>query len=250
MNRLEQLCHPLLALVCQYCCFSQSDASIKAEDLQWKIKACLNEIRTKCEEDPALKREFTRIEQPLVFFIDYTIKEGHFPFSNEWSELAREYNELSGDEKFFDLLANTLEDPDASDRLKIFYIMMGLGFDGCYKNDQGYIERRMKLCATRFQPEKAISANELFADAENAATHRRSRFSWVMPVVVVLSLAFFGEALFLNCKKFFKMTNAFYSSVSAAANNAMSLNMTMQNKAAVENMNETTGNSKDAVSNE
>ena len=48
---------------------------------QENIRRALDDIRGRCEGDPVLRREFTRIERPLVFFIDYTIKEGAFPFS-------------------------------------------------------------------------------------------------------------------------------------------------------------------------
>ena len=79
MNRLEALCRPLIDLVCEYRCFSKAGAPVAAETMRSDIRRALDDIRGRCEGDPVLRREFTRIERPLVFFIDYTIKEGAFP---------------------------------------------------------------------------------------------------------------------------------------------------------------------------
>jgi hypothetical protein len=74
------------------------------------------------------------------------VKEGRFPFRQDWLELSRNYNELSGDEKFFDLLSETLEYPDYHNSAVLFYIMLGLGFDGVYRFKRSYIEQCMRLC--------------------------------------------------------------------------------------------------------
>jgi type VI protein secretion system component VasF len=87
------------------------------------------------------------------------VKEGRFSFRDEWRELSRNYNELSGDEKFFDLLSETLEQPDFENSFTLFYIMLGLGFDGAYRYKQKYIEQCMKLCM-----EKAIVDYDIFSE--------------------------------------------------------------------------------------
>jgi len=176
MSRLEELCRPFLTLVCSHVVFSLAGANVNAEDLRAKARATLDAIREACAGDAVLRREFERIEKPLVFFADYCLKEGAAPLAREWSELGRSYSELSGDEKFYDMLAATLEDPEASERLRMFYLMMGLGFDGVHRGDGGYIRQRMRLCATRFD----ASAGERAAHVPDlAATHvgacRRSR---------------------------------------------------------------------------
>jgi len=150
MSRLEELCRPFLTLVCSNVVFSRAGANVNAEALRAKARATLDAIREACAGDAVLRREFERIEKPLVFFADYCLKEGASPLAREWSELGRSYSELSGDEKFYDMLTATLEDPEASERLRMFYLMMGLGFDGVHRGDGGYVQHRMRLCATRF----------------------------------------------------------------------------------------------------
>ena len=57
-------------------------------------------------------------------------------FSPQWQKepLAFERNELAGDEKFFDLLEETLNDSseEATEQLAVYHICMGLGFTGIY----------------------------------------------------------------------------------------------------------------------
>jgi type VI protein secretion system component VasF len=77
------------------------------------------------------------------------VKEGRFPYRVEWRELSRNYNELSGDEKFFDLLTETLKYPDFGNSFALFYIMLGLGSDGAYRYNHKYIEQCMRLCMER-----------------------------------------------------------------------------------------------------
>ena len=150
MRELEQLCRPLVRQLCAYWYYARCGEVPEQENVSGVLREHLIRIREKVEDDGRLKREFQRIEQPLIFFIDYTIKEGNFPFSEAWREIARDYNELSGDEKFFEQLAVALDDPDSAERLVMFYLFMGLGFDGCHAGDPEYILRRMKVCATRF----------------------------------------------------------------------------------------------------
>ena len=212
MRRLEELCRPLLAEMCEYCCFAKAGKTGTAEKLQWKIRQHFDEIQAKCENDLSLKREFSRIEKPLVFFIDYMVKEGEFPFSQQWTELARQYNELSGDEKFFDMLSETFDDPEASDRLRIFYLMLGLGFNGCRKDDLDYIERRMRLCCTRFPAESVPLEKELLAAAPPASAPQR-RKSGALARCLVVCIVFAVIALGFNCYTFLNKTRYFRNAV-------------------------------------
>ncbi len=216
MNRLEALCRPLIDLVCEYRCFSKAGAPVAAETMRSDIRRALDDIRGRCEGDPVLRREFTRIERPLVFFIDYTIKEGAFPFSREWRELARDYSELSGDEKFFDLLSENLDDPEAADSLAVFYLLMGLGFDGSCRGNAEYVERRMKLCAARFP--KGFDAREdaLFAGAGKDAVRRRGVRSRKPAVLLALAAVFAACAFCCNFYVFRKETAEYRAALASA----------------------------------
>ena len=209
---LEGLCRPLVGHVLSRCLFARAGAAVAADSLKGEVRQMLEAIRAKCEDRPALRRDFERIERPLVFFIDYAIKEGGLPFSADWTELARDYNELSGDEKFFDLLTDALEDPEARDRLKVFYLLLGLGFDGCHRGDGEFLERRMRLCAARFAELRPLKAEELFESAE-ATGFRVSRHRRVLAAALVASVVFAAVALAVNAVRFGSATADFRAAV-------------------------------------
>ena len=196
MRELEQLCRPLVRSLCEYWYYACRGVSLDMEVVNHSLREHLIRIREQVEDDGRLKREFQKIEQPLVFFIDYTVKEGHFPFRDQWTEIARDYNELSGDEKFFDLLSDSLDDPDSSEQLMMFYLFMGLGFDGCHVDDREYVQRRMKVCAARIQlpaaSEETLSSEDI---DERPAYFMKSRFRFfsVYTLLTILTICLLGS---------------------------------------------------------
>ena len=59
-----------------------------------------------------------------AFYIDYMVHEGNFPYAQSWQDLGRSrYNELAGDEKFFDYMRGWLEEdtPLAREHLRLMY---------------------------------------------------------------------------------------------------------------------------------
>jgi len=115
------------------------------------IKRILEEVRTNATTTPELTGQYEKIELPLVFCVDFIIKESTLNFASEWFELSRERNELAGDEKFFDLLDEDLIDPSdaATQRLGIFYTCLGLGFTGVYTGQPESIQRLMSKISAR-----------------------------------------------------------------------------------------------------
>ena len=191
MRALEQLCRPLVRSLCEYWYYACRGVSPDMEVVNHSLREHLILIRERVEDDSRLKREFQKIEQPLLFFIDYTVKEGHFPFREQWTEIARDYNELSGDEKFFDLLSDSLDDPDSSEQLMMFYLFMGLGFDGCHVDDREYVQRRMKVCAARIQLPPAGPEMESLSSAdidERPAYFKNKRFRFFSVYTLLLIL--------------------------------------------------------------
>lgn len=192
MKELEKLCRPLVRSLCEYWYYAKCGTAPDVKEVDHTLREQLMQIREKAEDDNHLKRDFQRIELPLVFFIDYTIKEGPFPFGRDWTEIARDYNELSGDEAFFELLTENLDDPDSSERLMMYYLFLGLGFDGCHAGDQEYIQRRMKVCATRMpeiQPSRlgAFSSPDV-AEPPAFFMKKRYHFFSIYTALAVLAL--------------------------------------------------------------
>jgi type VI protein secretion system component VasF len=161
ISELELVCNPILTRVCNYWQLVSIGSEPSKEQFQNDIENLLMLAKEKANRDPALAHDYAKIERPLIFFIDYMVKEGKFPFRREWRELARNYNELSGDEKFFNLFFESLNDSEAGSAVMLFYIMFGLGFDGIYRSDPRYIEKCMQACAARLGIDFDIHAEPL-----------------------------------------------------------------------------------------
>jgi type VI protein secretion system component VasF len=120
-----------------------------------EIKALLDDFLQKGNADIRLAAQVKKVELPLIFFIDSVISESTLPFAGQWNQnrFAYDRNELAGDEKFFDLLEETLRDPgeDASERLGFFYVCIGLGFTGIYFKQPEYVRKTMLTIAPRIR---------------------------------------------------------------------------------------------------
>lgn len=173
MSALENICRPILITMCNYWQLIENNQAVDKDTFKKEIRSLISEAKENASKSPSLEREFSRVEKPLVFFVDYMVKEGNFPFNNEWREIGREYNELSGDEKFFDMLTETLDDPDSANCLEIFYNLMGLGFSGVYQNDPEYLERRMKVCASRFDANGLDLTKEKIIDVDDTVLNKK-----------------------------------------------------------------------------
>jgi type VI secretion system protein ImpK len=94
-----------------------------------------------------------KLEMPTIFFVDSMIAESRLSCAAQWHQdrLAYKQNELAGDEKFFDFLDETLNDssPEATERLVIYYVCLGLGFTGWYATQPEYLRKKMETIARR-----------------------------------------------------------------------------------------------------
>jgi len=120
-----------------------------------EIKAIFEDMAAKAAAEGRLSQQYRKVELPLLFFVDSMISESKLSFATEWNQnrLAFERQELTGDDKFFDLLEEAQNDhsDDASERLAIFYTCIGLGFTGCYFNQPEYLRKTMLTIAPRIR---------------------------------------------------------------------------------------------------
>lgn len=149
--KLVELSQPLIDYIVDIYRVAQNDGKLEMVSVRRKINNYFDIMHESTLDNSEMAGELDKIKLPLIFFIDFMIKEGPFKFKSSWEELGREYNELSGDEKFFDILNDNLNDPSslATQRLQVFYQCMGAGFTGCYSHNLEYIEKKMKVCALR-----------------------------------------------------------------------------------------------------
>jgi type VI protein secretion system component VasF len=216
---LEDLCRPVLTTLCNYWQLNQAGFPPSLEQFRQDIETSLEDAKRAAAANPDLDRDYARIERPLVFFIDYMVKEGSFPFNRDWRELGRNYNELSGDEKFFNLLSDALTDNKAHNTIPLFYTMLGLGFEGAYSNDHAAIEKMLKDCAARFPGELDIREEPIigFNAEQRLAGLKTGRVLRPLRVGIVLSLLLLAVSLVVNFTAFFSATRPFRETLSGAA---------------------------------
>jgi len=155
---LLELCEPLFQYVCRLNRSGRKGGSFEPSRVRSEIEGILEDMRSKSSAEGNLVSQFDKIEMPLLFFIDFMIKESNLSFARQWQEMAYEHNELAGDEKFFDLLDETLADPSqaATERLAVFYCCLGLGFTGWYTGQPEYLRKKQLEISARIRTQMDV----------------------------------------------------------------------------------------------
>lgn len=152
---LPELCEPIFQEICRLNRLGRKGASGDYAIARSEIKAIFTQMAEKSKSDLRLGQQYQRIELALIFFVDSIIADSGLPFANEWNKnrLAYERNELAGDEKFFDLLDETLGDnkEEAAERLVIYYTCLGLGFTGWYQGQPEFLRKKMNEMQPRIR---------------------------------------------------------------------------------------------------
>jgi len=134
---LLEIYEELFQYVCRLNRASKTDAHPDFARVRAEVKTLLDEVNRKVSGDVRLANQVKRLELPVTFFVDNLVCTSRLKFAPQWADnrLAKEKNELAGDERFFDFLeedlVNTSE--DAAERLSIYYVCLGLGFMGMYQ---------------------------------------------------------------------------------------------------------------------
>lgn len=153
MNLLE-LTEPLFEYICRLNRSGRKGGSYEPAYVRAEINSIFDKMKSTAASDSGLVSQYEKVEMPLIFFVDFMIKESALAFARQWQELAFEHNELAGDEKFFDLLDETLADPSqaATERLAAFYTCIGLGFTGWYTGQPEFLRKKQMEIAARIRP--------------------------------------------------------------------------------------------------
>ena len=161
-------CDPLFQAVCRLNRIARinrgAGATIEYTQARTEIEEHFEVLARIARGDIALGEQYRKVELALVFFVDSMIAESALPFAQKWNNnrLAFARNERAGDEKFFALLDETLQDTKAGadERLAIFYICIGLGFTGGSGGQAEYLRKKMNEIAPRVKA---------FVDADESA---------------------------------------------------------------------------------
>jgi type VI secretion system protein ImpK len=164
-----------------------------------EIKGLIEDMMANAAADIRLSQQARKVELPLIFFIDSMISESVLPFAAEWNQnrLAYDRQELAGDEKFFDLLDETLKDlgEDAAERLAVFYTCIGLGFTGIYFKQPEFLRKTMLTIAPRVRHLVENDQNARICPDAYEAVDTRNLVQPPSSRMVIVGLAFAGIAI-------------------------------------------------------
>ncbi len=205
---LLNVCEPLFQYICRFNRLIRLGGEPDESTVRSEIETLFGRMRSTVAENDSLRRQFDKIERPLMFFVDYIMVECDHAIAETWGDnrLAFERGELSGDEKFFDLLDETFKDDsdEANERLVIFYTCIGLGFSGIYSGQPDYLRKKMREIATRITPYLRVEKeNRICPEAyENADTRiflkdSGSMFKGLKYAVALLCILFIGVNIYL-----------------------------------------------------
>jgi type VI secretion system protein ImpK len=152
---LPQLCEPLFQYLCRLNRSGRKGAPCDLETVKNQVKALFTSMKATAAADYKLNTQYEKIEFALKFFVDSILADSRLGIAAAWhkSRLAYEWKELAGDEKFFDLLEETLKEPteEATERLVIYYTCIGMGFSGWYTGKPDHLKRKMAQIAERIR---------------------------------------------------------------------------------------------------
>lgn len=164
-----------------------------------EIKALLEDMMSKAATDLRLSQQARKIELPLIFFVDLMISESKLPCAAQWNQnrLAYDRQELAGDEKFFDLLDETLKESgeDAAERLAVFYSCIGLGFTGIYFKQPEFLRKTMLSIAPRIRHLVENDQNARICPETYDGVDTRSLVEPPSSRMVLVSMIFIGFTL-------------------------------------------------------
>ncbi len=166
-KKLVDVCEPLFQYVCRLNRSARKNVNLDPIQVRSEVDSIFEGIRREAQETPGMAGLLEGVELPLIFFVDYMIKESDLSFAGLWEEIAKERGELGGDEKFFDLLENALQDRHtSSEQLAVFYVCMGLGFAGWYSGQPEFLRAKMDSLAARLRDQMDVDETaRICADA-------------------------------------------------------------------------------------
>jgi len=212
--KLTELCEPLFQYICRLNRSARKGGGVNSyEPVRNDIKTLLADIQYKAKSDPALASQLENprggIYPALLCFVDFMIHSSKLPFAAKWQNIAEEETGAGSEQKFFDLLDQSLADrTDAgTERVAVYYTCMGLGFTGpSFGGQTEYLRRKMLECSARLRGRiNANQADPVCPEAYNPDTRmlfKPIRSSLVGMTIVLIVLL--GAVLVINGYQYYQ----------------------------------------------
>jgi type IV/VI secretion system ImpK/VasF family protein len=198
--KLLEIYEELFQYMCRLNRMARTQAHPEYARVRTEVKTLLDEVKRSASAEVQLANQVGRLELPVLFFVDNLICTSRLNFAPQWAEnrLAKERNELAGDERFFDFLEKDLGDTseEAAERLAVYYVCLGLGFQGMYQGQPEQIRRYLEQIFRRIRqwidsdPRTKISEEAYrHTDTRALSEPQGSKIMLVLIIFVFLSLS-------------------------------------------------------------
>jgi len=158
---LLEICEPLFQYVCRLNRLGRKGGRTDQTVVKSELRTIFADMRSRAEATPNMVGPYEHIEKVLMFFTDEMILNSKVNFGGGWKPLSAdprqvgidEGAELAFEDKFWDLLDETLEDPTESAmfQLSVYYVCVGLGFAGRYEQEPDTRKRKMLEISSRLR---------------------------------------------------------------------------------------------------
>jgi type VI protein secretion system component VasF len=203
--RLLEICEPLFQYTCRLKRSARAGNAPDAQRIRGEVLGLLSEMQSQAAAaDPETQAAWKQIELPLIFFVDFMVKEADPKLARTWKDIAHDRNEMAGEDKFFELLEQTLQDSSgaATQQLAVYYTAIGLGFTGIYLDQPEYLHRLMDQCGARLRGQMdanyvgpLIRDNELHVDESNLIEPpAKSLIGWAIALVGLILVLLVSNA--------------------------------------------------------
>jgi type VI protein secretion system component VasF len=191
---LAELCEPLFLYVCRLNRLVRKGGAKDQAAVWHESRSLFAELHERAASQGGLATQFERVELPLMIFVDSVVRESRLPWAARWKGLANERGEHAGDERFFDLLDESLEDKTdaASERLGIYYTCVGLGYRGVWEGQPEFLAEKMKEMKLRLRDAAGADAARMTPEAYDHLRPGKETDvvvrDWVVLIVTVLAV--------------------------------------------------------------
>lgn len=178
--RIIDVCEPVFLYVCELNRLGREGVHQEFSAVRHRVNELLDQCQETASVSNRLAAQWKEIEPALCCFLDSMIEDANLSCSREWAErrLAEEKcTILSGDDTFFVLLDDELEQKDTNgevrERLEFYYACLRLGFAGRYQDDPDQLNRYNQRVAGRVQHLLKKGVHDLFTPDAYEHTDRR-----------------------------------------------------------------------------
>jgi len=149
---LLEVCEPLLQYVCLLNRSARLGVTVELSKVRDDIRELFSKLRRRAAE-AGLENEYEQVRLPLIYFVDFMIKESSLNIAKDWQEIQHEEDKFAGDEDFWELLDETLSEQgkSATERLEVFYACIGLGFTGFLMGQPEMLRQYMQRISVRIR---------------------------------------------------------------------------------------------------